>query len=159
MKPFKVNIADLPSHPFAQGRFGSFDQDADDHLRSERISTVLTRLEPGQVSCPYHCHHVSEELFIVVSGEGTVRYDGECRPLRAGDFVSCPTGRQGAHQIINDSAAPLIYWAISTIEPVEICEYPDSGKILTLIANAGDGERVVRVHRDADSVDYWTGES
>jgi uncharacterized cupin superfamily protein len=158
MKPFKVNIADMAAHPFAHGRFGSLDQDADDHVRSERISTVLTRLDPGQVSCPYHCHHASEELFVVVSGTGTLRYDGSQRPLRAGDFVICPPGRQSAHQISNDSTAPLVYWAISTVEPIEVCEYPDSGKTLVMLQDAGDGQRVVRVFRDEDSVDYWHGE-
>lgn len=158
MKPFCVNVADLPVQAYRHGRFGSFDQDADAVLRNERISTVLTRLEPGQVSSPFHCHHVSEELFVVVAGTGSIRLGDGLYPLRAGDFVCCPPGRQGAHQIINDSAAPLVYWAISTIEPVDVCEYPDSGKTMTVVADAGDGTRVVRMARDADQVDYWLDE-
>jgi uncharacterized cupin superfamily protein len=159
MKPFKVSIGDLSADSYAIGRFGSTDQDADDQIRSERLSTVLTRLEPGQVSCPYHCHHASEELFVVVSGTGRLRYGGEVRPLRAGDFVICPPGRQSAHQIINDSEAPLVYWAISTVEPIDVCEYPDSGKTMVKVENAGDGQRLVRIFRDRDTVDYWEGET
>jgi uncharacterized cupin superfamily protein len=159
MKPFKVTISDLPADSYARGRFGSQDQDTDDQIRSERLSTVLTRLEPGQVSSPYHCHHTAEELFVVVSGTGRLRYGGDERPLRAGDFVICPPGRQSAHQIINDSEAPLVYWAISTVEPIDVCEYPDSGKTMVKVEDAGDGQRLVRIFRDRDTVDYWEGET
>jgi uncharacterized cupin superfamily protein len=159
MKPTIVNLADVPADSYQQGRFGSTDWPVDALIRHERISTVLTRLDPGQVSSPYHCHHAGEELFIVVSGRGTVRYGGEFLPLRVGDYVICPPGRGSAHQIINDSAEPLTYWAISTIVPLEVCEYPDSGKTMVVVANAGDGKRLGRVFRDADTVPYWEGET
>ncbi|MBI3716872.1 MAG: cupin domain-containing protein [Betaproteobacteria bacterium] len=108
---------------------------------------------PGKRSCPFHSHRAEEEMFFIVSGTGALRYGQETRKIRAGDFISCPTGGpETAHQIINDSDAPLAYISISTMMPAEVCEYPDSGKI----GSFGKGVRHM-THADAH-VDYWKGE-
>jgi uncharacterized cupin superfamily protein len=94
-------------------------------------------------------------MFFIVSGKGLLRYGSETRPLRAGDFICCPTGGpETAHQIVNDSDAPLAYLSVSTNLPAEICEYPDSGKV------GAFGKGGLRHMTNAtDHVDYWTGEA
>jgi len=110
---------------------------------------------PGKRSCPFHSHRAEEEMFFIVSGTGLLRYGSETRPVRAGDFICCPTGGpETAHQIVNDSDAPLAYISVSTNLPAEVCEYPDSGKVGAF--GAGGLRHMTNA---ADKVDYWTGEA
>jgi uncharacterized cupin superfamily protein len=108
---------------------------------------------PGKRSCPFHSHRAEEEMFFILRGNGTLRFGGESRKIRAGDVICCPSGGpETAHQIINDSEAELVYLSVSTMMPVEICEYPDSKKIGAF----GGGLR--HMTRANDNVDYWAGE-
>ena len=91
-------------------------------------------------------------MFVVVEGEGALRVAGEMLPIRAGDVMFIPAGREYPHQIVNTSDAPLKYLSISTQEEPEICEYPDSGKYL-----AYSGGFNARQRSGAD-LDYWDGE-
>jgi uncharacterized cupin superfamily protein len=109
-------------------------------------------LAPGRIGCPYHFHHVEEEMFIVLQGEGTLRVAGERLPVRGGDVIFIPAGPAYPHQIINTSSAPLHYLSVSTQAEVEVCEYPDSGKVGT----SAPGLRLQQ-RRDA-GLDYWDGE-
>ena len=157
-KPFKVNVEDLPWEDYGSlGRYGSTDRLVSDAIHAKRLDTCVTRLAPGKVSCPYHFHHMGEELFIVLEGTGSLRINGETLPLKPLDVFSCPPGPTGAHQITNDGDVPLVYFAISTVDEVELCEYPDSGKILAHAHNAG--QPVSYVHRKADAVPYMDGET
>jgi uncharacterized cupin superfamily protein len=109
---------------------------------------------PGKRSCPFHSHRGEEEMFFIVSGTGTLRYGSEVRKIRAGDVICCPTGGpETAHQIVNDSDADLTYLSISTMLPVEVCEYPDSRKI----GSFGGGLR--HMTRADDALDYWVDEA
>ena len=107
---------------------------------------------PGKRSCPYHFHHNQEELFVVLRGRGVLRVDGELLPIEAGDVIFIPPGPEFAHQVINDSDAPLAYLSFSTQESVDVIEYPDSKKLMA---------RAPGLHhslRASDAVDYWESE-
>ena len=118
-----------------------------------KLGIGMDVLPPGKRGCPYHLHHVQEEMFIVLEGEGTLRVAGEMLPVKAGDVVVIPPGPEYPHQFINTSDAPMKYLSISTKERPEICEYPDSGKYLAL------GTGFDAVQRKAASLDYWDGEA
>jgi uncharacterized cupin superfamily protein len=108
---------------------------------------------PGKRSCPFHSHSAEEEMFFIVRGKGTLRYGAETRPIRAGDFIFCPTGGpETAHQIVNDSDAEIAYISVSTMMVAEVCEYPDSGKI------GAFGKGLRHMTHAGDKVDYWKGE-
>ena len=157
-KPYLVNVEAVPWELYVHGRFGSEDRDLTGHVRARKLDVLMTRLAPGQVSCPYHFHHAEEEVFYVLEGAGLLRYGGEERRVRPGDVVGCPPGAEGAHQFVNDTDAPLVYLAISTVEPIEIAEYPDSNKVLARVIGP-DGQRVFRsVFVRSDAVQYWHGE-
>jgi uncharacterized cupin superfamily protein len=120
-------------------------------------------LPPGQLSAPFHFHHQNEELFFVLEGEMTLRQgkeeDGkivseERIPLRAGDFVSFPPGTGIAHQLINESSSDCLFLALSRDAPTEICEYPDSNKVLYSCRETKARKIFVR----SDQKDYWLGE-
>jgi uncharacterized cupin superfamily protein len=93
-------------------------------------------------------------MFFIVSGSGTLRYGSETRRIRAGDIICCPVGGpETAHQIVNDSDKELAYLSISTMTDPEICEYPDSGKVI-----AYDGKWRHSTEAASGGVDYWKGE-
>jgi uncharacterized cupin superfamily protein len=119
---------------------------------ARKLGASVDVMPPGKRSCPYHLHHVQEEMFIVLEGEGTLRVAGQEVPIRAGDVIHVPPGPEYPHHIVNTSDAPLHYLSISTQERPEVCEYPDSGKVGIFTP----GLRFLQ-KRDA-GLDYWDGE-
>jgi len=119
---------------------------------AQKLGASIDILEPGKRGCPYHLHHAQEEMFIVIEGHGTMRVAGEMLAVKAGDVIFVPPGPEYPHQMINTSDAPLKYLSISTKESPEVCEYPDSNKILA------HGAAVSRMNRLDTDLDYWDGE-
>jgi hypothetical protein len=79
----------------------------------------------------------------------TLRHPEGQDVLAVGDMVVFPEGPDGAHQLINESAAATRVLILSTMREPYGCAYPDSGKLSTLGG----------VFRIGDAVDYWDGES
>ena len=132
-------------------------------IGARKLGCNLTVVAPGKRNCPFHSHRVEEEMFFVLEGSGELRYGDQRHPLRAGDIVACPTGGpETAHQIINTGDTEMRYLSISTLVPVEICEYPDSGKfgVYEDLPGAANGQNVRFRHlaRQQDARDYWEGE-
>lgn len=124
---------------------------------ARKLGATVDTVPPGMRSCPYHCHHAQEEMFVILAGSGTLRVAGEMLPLKTGDVVFIPAGPEYPHQIINTSDAPLEYLSISTKDSPEIVEYPDSNKFLASMA--ANGARVFgAIRRRGDDLDYWDGE-
>jgi uncharacterized cupin superfamily protein len=89
-----------------------------------QLGASLYELGPGSFA-PYHAHHGSEELLIVLHGRPTLRTpDGE-RQLEEGEAVHFPTGPAGAHGLRNDTDAPVRYVRAGVRVSPEIAEYPD----------------------------------
>lgn len=152
-----INIDELKLEPFTQGdKFASAGMRIAPLLGAKDLGYSYDVIQPGKISCPFHSHRAEEEMFFIVQGTGTLRYGNERRSIRAGDFIACPTGGpETAHQIINDSDAPLAYISVSTKMPAEVCEYPDSGKIG---AYGRDGDGLKHMTERHSHVDYWKGE-
>lgn len=119
----------------------------------------LTVLPPGHAQCPFHSHRVEEEMFLILEGEGELRYGTERYPVRRHDVIACPTGGpETAHQIINTGSVDLRYLALSNVAETEVCEYPDSGKLLAV--SGAPGERGLRLMVRAEAgVDYYDREA
>ena len=132
-------------------------------LESRLLGFNVTVIPPGKKAFPYHAHRANEEMFFILEGEGSIRLDGAVHKIRKGDFISLPPGRDSAHQIINDSKAPLRFLAVSTMILPEVVEYPDSGKIVASAGTMGNRpstpETIRHITRAKDAVDYWEGES
>ena len=86
-------------------------------------------LDPGKFSFPYHFHKAAEELFIVLSGEATLRSPEGFQIISEGDVIFFEEGAKGAHQLHNHSDKPCIYLDVRTTIGIDVCEYPDSGKV------------------------------
>jgi uncharacterized cupin superfamily protein len=130
-----------------------------DRIGAQKLGYNLTVLPPGKAQCPFHNHHGEEEMFVILEGEGELRFGGQRFRIRKHDVIACPTGgRELAHQIINTGSTTMRYLAISNLVEIETCEYPDSNKIM--VAAGRRGHRTVRkVFRAEDSVDYYDRES
>lgn len=124
---------------------------------ARKLSAGVNVVPPGKRACPYHLHHAQEEMFVILEGTGTLRVAGEMLPVKAGDVVFIPPGRDYPHQLINTSSRVLKYLAIGTTDEPEICEYPDSGKYLAEAGVATDHPFGV-IGRKSAEVDYWEGE-
>ncbi|MBN1695982.1 MAG: cupin domain-containing protein [Spirochaetales bacterium] len=118
--------------------------------KSAHLDFNIRSLDPDRFSYPYHYHLEAEELFVVLSGEATLRTPAGFRRLEAGDIVFFEPGPGGAHQLYNHSDAPCRYLDIRTISPIDVCEYPDSGKINIL--------PLKKIFMTKSGVDYYTGE-
>jgi uncharacterized cupin superfamily protein len=150
-----INLDELKLEHFAKGEaFASASVRIGPLLGAKNLGYSYDVVPPGKRACPFHSHRAEEEMFFIVKGTGTLRYGSESRKIRAGDVICCPTGGPDtAHQIVNDSDAPLAYLSVSTMMPAEVCEYPDSNKV----GAYGDGG-LRHMTRTGDSLDYWTDE-
>lgn len=126
-------------------------------LGMTKMGCSVVELEPGQKAWPFHLHYGMEELFIVLDGNGTLRYDTGEYEIGAGEIFFAGTGAGTAHQIVNTSDATLRYLALSTIGDPEICYYPDSKKYGAYSwRDDGKGMRLM-AHEDS-GLDYYDGE-
>ena len=129
------------------------------HLGARKLGYNLTELPPGKVQCPFHSHHGVEEMFLILEGEGELRFGGQRHPLRRHDVIACPPGgAEVAHQIINTGTTTLRYLALSTLSEVDACEYPDSNKVL-VVSGATDPPSLRGMYRAETTVDYYDRES
>ncbi|MCM2473897.1 cupin domain-containing protein [Rhizobium sp. CG5] len=155
-----ITLRDLALEPFSQGAFyAGAGATLGPMLGLKGLGLSYSEVPPGKSSCPFHNHHVEDEVFVILSGRGTYRLGAERLDCKAGDVLGAPAGGPDtAHQIINTGDEPLIYLAVSTKAKTEVVEYPDSGKVLTKTSDA-EGRPVFRqMVRPTGSLDYWDGE-
>ena len=62
-----------------------------------------------------------------------------------------------ANQIINTGQVDLRYLALSTLAEVEVCEYPDSDKVLVVTGKPGEPGLRKMIQAEA-TVDYYDRE-
>lgn len=147
-----VNFDDVEE----DGRYTSRRALFSEGIGARKLGYNLTIVPPGKVQCPFHAHRAEEEMFLILEGTGMLRFGDQTYPLRPRDVIACPTGgAEVAHQIINTGTIDLMYLAVSTLAEVEVCEYPDSGKV-SVYAPGDSGLR--HVFSKADEVDYYAGE-
>jgi uncharacterized cupin superfamily protein len=127
--------------------------------RGHDLGMSLYELQPRQTQSPFHLHHGAEELLLVLRGRPSLRTpDGE-RELQPGDFAHFPRGPAGTHQVVNRTDEPALYLVGSSNTSPDVCEYPDSGKLLVMSRGESQrGERLWTVHRRENEVDYFDGE-
>lgn len=128
-------------------------------IGARKLGYNLTELPPGKAQCPCHSHREEEEMFLILAGEGELRYGDQRFKIRKHDVIACPTGDATvAHQIINTGMVPLRYLALSNLSDVEVCEYPDSSKVGVFVATA-DTPGLRKMFQAEATVDYYDRES
>ena len=124
------------------------------HIGAELLGGSMYELEAGDRLWPYHTHHANEEWAIVLRGRPTLRTPEGERQLSEGDVVCFPRGKEGAHQIRNDTDTPIRVLMLSSLLKPDIVEYLDTGKIG---ARSVAGERIL-LAKPGPELDYWEGE-
>jgi len=118
--------------------------------KSKYLHFDIKSLFPGKFSYPYHFHRNAEELFIILEGESTLRSPEGYQTISKGDIIFFEEGSSGTHQLYNHSDEQLIYIDLRTKANIDVCEYPDSGKISILPA--------LDIFEKGSKVSYYTGE-
>lgn len=159
MKPIMnlddVEFDDIEENGYYTSRRGQISN----HIGAQKLGYNLTVLPPGKAQCPFHNHHAEEEMFLILEGEGELRFGDKRYKIRRHDVIACPTGGpEVAHQIINTGTTTMRYIALSNLVDMETCEYPDSNKVL--IAAGRLGEKGLRkMFRAENTVEYYDRES
>jgi len=159
-----LNLDQLEWTEYEQGaRFGARHATVGERLGARKLGYGVFEIPPGRRPFPYHAHMANEEMYVVLEGEGTLRLDGAEHAVRRGDVVALPPGPASAHQLVNDSDAPLRVLAISTMEEPDVIDYVDSKKYGVMAGSPPGGDRSRRTvtffafHDSA--VDYFAGEA
>jgi uncharacterized cupin superfamily protein len=120
-------------------------------MGAKKLGWNISILPSGQFSCPYHFHHSEEEVFIVLEGKSILRQGDQFKEITKGDLIFFSADAAGAHQIYNHTDQPLKYFALSTTDPQDVCEYPDSKKIYL--------RRLKKLFKSDTEVDYMKDET
>jgi uncharacterized cupin superfamily protein len=158
-KPFvnldEVQFDDIEENGYYTSRRALFSAD----IGARKLGYNLTELPPGKAQCPFHSHREEEEMFLILEGEGELRFGEQRFKLRRHDVIACPTGgAEVAHQIINTGNATMRYLSLASVSTTEVCEYPDSGKI-GVFASTSANSGVRKMFRAEGAVEYYDGES
>ncbi len=96
---------------------------------AKELGASVHELLPGSTGFHLHAHYGMEELFVVLSGQPTLRTPLGEESLGPGDVVSCLRGREGMHTFTNPTDEPARVLAISTMPVPEVILYPELGKV------------------------------
>ena len=118
--------------------------------QSKKLQFDKRSLFPGKFSFPYHFHRNAEELFVIFDGGATLRSSDDFQKISKGDIVFFEEGPAGAHQLYNHTDSPCVYLDIRTTTGIDVCEYPDSGKINILPD--------MDIFNKSSRVSYYSGE-
>ena len=157
----KVNIKDIKEEPWQSpgGKYAAHfkgfsialgrDPDSLDLAKRHPFDLEWTRVPPGKHNFPYHAHSAAWELYLVISGKGSVRHKGGKTDVVAGDaFIFGP---DEPHQISNTSEDDLTYYVVADNPIGESAYYPDSAKWKVNKTSAAD--RVVIKGHETDYFD------
>ena len=159
----KVNVNDIKEEPWQSpgGKYaGHFkgisvalgrDSNSLDLAERHPFDLEITRLPPGKHNFPYHAHSAQWELYLIISGKGSVRDKDGTSEVVAGDvFIFGP---DEAHQLSNTGNEDLVYYVIADNPIGESAYYPDSGKWKANKSSAAN-----RVVIKGSETDYFDGE-
>ncbi|CAN5137259.1 cupin domain-containing protein [soil metagenome] len=159
-----INLTDVPLRDNVQGeRYSAKLGRIGGAIGAKKLGCQLHIVPAGKRAFPRHAHHVNEEMFLILEGEGTYLLGDQRYAVKTGDILSAPAGDdRTAHQIINTSDGELRYLAFSTRHDPDVVEYPDSGKfaVASMVPEGKGlrGARLAYVGRKENSLDYWDGE-
>lgn len=128
-----------------------------DMVNPKNLKFNVRVLEQGKYSYPYHFHRHAEEMFVILEGTGKLRTPEGIKTVDEGDIIFFEIGPSGAHQIKNEETKPLKYLDIRTDLGMDVCEYPDSGKvnILPEMEIYEKDTQVTYFHGERDIKDIW----
>lgn len=116
-------------------------------------------LHPQECNAAYHFHRYAEELFFIQKGQATLRTPAGVEIVSEGDIIFFEAGETGAHQLYNHTDKPCLFLDIRTYIGHDICEYPDSDKLI--IVPSGEtfkrNEQHAYFEGEENIKDIWKG--
>jgi uncharacterized cupin superfamily protein len=159
----KVNLSEIKEEPWQSpgGKYVVSFKGISEALGREPSSLDLAKRHPfdlewnrvplGKPAFPYHAHSAQWELYLVVSGKGSVRHkDGTTEVVPGDAFIFGP---DEPHQLSNSGQEDFIYYVIADNPIGESAYYPDSGKWKVNKSSSAD-----RVVLKGQETDYFDGE-
>jgi uncharacterized cupin superfamily protein len=158
----KVNLKDVPEEERKSptGKFHKFvknvsvalgrDPESLDLIKRQPFDLAMVRMPKGKSYCPYHSHSAESELYLVISGRGSIRDKGGNTEVGPGDSFFFAPGE--AHQLSNAGDEDFVYYVIADNPRGDCCYYPDSGK--WAVGVEGGKEIIVK----GKETDYFDGE-
>jgi uncharacterized cupin superfamily protein len=163
----KVNLKEIPEQErkSPKGKFHKFVKNVSIALGREPASLdlakrhpfdlALVRIPKGKSYCPYHSHSAESELYLVLSGRGSVRDKDGATEVGPGDAFLFQPGE--AHQLTNAGDEDFVYYVIADNPRSggaggDSCYYPDSGK--WAVVREGLEDLIVK----GKETDYFDGE-
>ena len=158
----KINVASIPEDErrSPKGKYQRFQKEISVALGRDPKSLDLDkrhpfdlaweRIPPGKSYCPYHSESAQWELYLVVSGRGSVRDASGTNEVAAGEAFLFKPGE--AHQLSCAGQEDFVYYVIADNPIGDSCYYPDSGKW----AVRKEGEEMVIVK--GQETDYFDSE-
>ena len=127
------------------------DRDSLDLSKRHPFDLEWNRVPPRKANFPYHAHSAQWELYLVISGKGTVRHKDGTTEVTSGDaFIFGPNE---PHQLINAGKDDFVFYVIADNPIGESSYYPDSGK--WKVNRSSSADRPVIKGRETD---YFDGE-
>src|SRR5205807_9693467 len=107
------------------------DPESLDLLKRHPFDLALVSIPKGKSLCPYHSHSAESELYLVVSGHGSIRDKDGTTEVGPGDAFFFQPGE--AHQLSNAGDEDFVYYVIadnprSGRATGVSCHYPDRGQ-------------------------------
>jgi uncharacterized cupin superfamily protein len=126
------------------------DRESLDLAKRHPFDLAMVRIPKGKSYCPYHSHGAESELYLVISGRGSVRDRNGFTEVGPGDAFFFGPGE--AHQLTNAGEEDFAYYVIADNPRGDSCYYPDSGK--WAVQCEGAEEAIVQ----GKVADYYQGE-
>ena len=126
------------------------DPDSLDLMKRHAFDFAQVRIPAGKSYCPYHIESAQWEMYVVLSGRGTVRDANGTTDVAPGDVFLFKPGE--AHQLTAAGDEDFVYYVIADNPIGDTCHYPDSGK--WYVRKEGNELQVVK----GTAADYFDGE-
>lgn len=145
---FKQDPDDPEGFRSGMARFGK-------QLGAKDTGATVYELPPGQALCPYHYEAGEEEWLLVLEGKPHVRTPEGTEQAESFDLIFFPKGPDGAHQVRNDTDAPVRVLMWSNVVYPQTSFYPDSDKVGVWPDADAKGALFLR----SSAVEYFHGET
>jgi len=91
---------------------------------TDNLAVAWVTVEPGTGQRPHH--HVSEQAYIVVGGQGRIKVGPYIADVKAGDLVYVPSNAE--HAVENIGAESLTYVSVA-VPALDIAAIYDTGQL------------------------------
>src|SRR5271169_4624229 len=104
---FKISLSESPKR-IRSGLVSHILLQAGD-TSTDSLAIAWVTIEPGAEQQPHH--HVPEQAYVVVGGQGCIKVGSEITDVKAGDLVYVPSNAE--HTVENLGTKTLIYISVS----------------------------------------------